>query len=195
MNTFNDYIHILENEIKNNLPIDEIMKFADSRGEVFADTDTHLVVRPSNHKSSCNYGQYTRSNFCLAEEDNPSEWDQIDMITQQMGSPAHFYYAFSKKLSQKNKNSIFGIMVYPRAWSDMAVNMSDEELVATGRQRFTDQVGGELAYSDEFLLDWVKQVKHHNNLFESYNSNNKIILPNDLESQLGVNLFNIIINA
>lgn len=130
----------------------------------------------------------------MADEENPSEWDQIDAITQQMGSPAYFYYAFSKTKSQKNKNSIYGIMVYPRAWSDMAVNMSDEELVETGKQRFRDQVGGELAYTDEFLLGWVQQVKKYENLFESYNSNNKIILPDDLKDQLGDELFFQIIN-
>lgn len=193
MKSFSKYL--IENEVKNNLPIDEIMSFASERDEVFTDTDEHLVVRPQSHKTSCYYGQYTRSNFCLADENNPSEWDQIDMITQQMGSPANFYYTFSKILSQKNKNSIYGIMVYPRAWSDMAVNMSDEELIETGKQRFRDQVGGELAYTDEFLLDWVQQIKHHNNLFESYNSNNKIILPDDLEVQLGSDLFNKIINS
>lgn len=171
-------------------PIDDLREFADRHGELFRETDHHLVVKPRTHKTACYYGQYTRSRFCVADKDNPNDWNMLDMIAQMTGGdPAAFYYAFNKQLSLKNKNAIFGIVSYPITWSQMMISMSDEQIIAQGKQRFAQEVGTELAYDDQFLLQWVAQIRDIGHLFESYNSNNRVILPYDLRDQIGHQLF------
>ena len=99
-------------EVKNLHPIDELREYSNNNQEFFSEDDNYLVIRPKSHKTSCFYGQYTKSKYCLADEEKPSEWDQIDMITSQFGDPAYFYYVFSKKLSAKNSKSVYMVLWY-----------------------------------------------------------------------------------
>ena len=177
------------NEVLNAAPISEIKAKAMAHHEMYDEDDNYIVVKPKSHGNVCFYGQHSRSRFCVANPEDSTEWDKFEGIHEMLGAPAHMYIVFSKTLSLKNKNAIFAIIVYPKKMSEMGLRMSDEQLIAQGKMRFKDEVGKDISYSDAFLLDWVKQIKKHNVMFESYNSNNKIVLPDELKEHLGEELF------
>jgi hypothetical protein len=182
------------NGVLNAAPITEIKAKAMAHHELVDEDEDYIVVEPKSHGNVCYYGQHSRSRFCVANLEDSTEWDKFEGIHEMLGAPAHMYIVFSKTLSLKNKNAIFAIIVYPKKMSDMGLRMSDEQLIAQGKQRFKGETGKDISYSDSFLLDWVKQIKKHNVMFESYNSNNKIVLPDDLEEALGKELFTRIIH-
>lgn len=176
----------LENtEVKNAAPVDEIKRYAQKNGELHNEDDDWIVVEPKNHKSACFYGSFTRSRFCVANPDDSSEFEKIASIKMYTGEDATFLYAFSKNLSLKNKNAVFGMMIYPPAASNAMRRGTPEQLVAQGKARFQQMFGKEFAYSDDFLIDWVNEVLKEPRFFESYNSNNKIVKPSELKQHLG----------
>ena len=184
----------LENtELTNLAPFDEIKKHATASSELYSDDDNFMVVRAKSHASACYYGSFTKSRFCIANPDDTSEFDKIGEVKGMGGGESKFFYVFAKKISLKNKNSILGIMVYPKRMSNLVQNMSVSEIVAQGKARFYEMFKKDFSYSDEFLEKWVKEVLAEGRFFESYNSSNKIILPTELKVLIGPKLYSEIL--
>lgn len=129
----------------------------------------------------------------MADPNDGSEWNTLSMVENHFGARPKFYFVFSKKISTKNKNSTFGVLVYPEAMGRMASRAPDEQIIASARQRFNDQYGGELKYDDDFLRRYINEVRNSGAHFESYNSKNSMVLPSQLKQYLGEELYGKII--
>jgi hypothetical protein len=116
-------------------------------------------------------------------------------LRRHFGESPKFFFVFSKKISTKNKNSAFGIFLYPRAATAMMTQRSDEATIQSARERFRAETGGELKYDDALLQQWIDELRQEGRFYESYNSKNTIVLPSQLKSALGSALYERIIST
>jgi hypothetical protein len=191
MTQFDQLLTLLEKqtEITNLLPIDAIRERAEETDVVVFENERHLIIQPQSHQAACNYGQYSRSRFCIANPNDDSDWNMFEQLRTQHNLDPKFYFIFDKTMSTKNKKTVSGVVVYPASMSAQALQMGDDAIIENGKKRFRDEVGGEINYSDEYLKEWVSQIRKYGRLFEAYNSNNRIILPDELSILLGEGVF------
>jgi hypothetical protein len=158
-----------------------------SRDIVFED-NRFVILEPNTHPDSCCYGEGSNRIWCVSNSEDASEFGRFDEI-RNYGVGVKFFIVVNKILPLKHKFSHIGIVSYDTTIDAHSGGASDMQMIQQAKHRFTEMYGGDFAYTDEYLVKFLQELRERDIMMENYDSNNRMILASELEWYLGQRVF------